>query len=135
MGSFEIWLEVLSLTKALFEATTLGADLYKSYDAHRKEHDTIAEARRVSKTDSTYSPKAVEAILKRLEACRDRFVLEGSGPSRKQCLCSVFRDAMEGNGGELPQIDDWQNMLQKLNCRRESFAVWQTSHQLSTEHQ
>jgi len=116
MGSFEVWLEVLSWTKALFEATTLGADLYTAYDQHRRERDTIAEARRVSATDSTYSPEEVDAILRRLQACRDRFVTEGSGPARRNCLCSVFRDAMEGNGGQMPPIDNWRGMFDQLNC-------------------
>ncbi len=118
MGSFEVWLEVLSWTKALFEATTLGADLYQAYDRHRREKDTIAEARRVSETDSTYSPEEVAAILKRLQACRDRFVTEGSGPARRQCICSVFKDAMDGNGGKMPRIDDWQNMSEQLSCSK-----------------
>ena len=118
MGSFEVWLEVLSWTKALFDATTLGVDLYKAFEQHRQEADTIAEARRVSRTDSTYSAAEVEAILRRLEACRERFVTEGSGTARRQCLCSVFKDAMDGNGGQLPRIDNWQHMFQQLNCPR-----------------
>jgi hypothetical protein len=114
MGSFEIWLEVLSWTKALFEATTQGIDLYRAYEGHRREQSTIVEARRVSETDSTYSPAEVEAILKRLQACRDRFISEGSGQARRECLCSVFTDAMNGIGGALPRIDDWQRMFSKL---------------------
>jgi hypothetical protein len=122
MGSFEVWLEVLSWTKALFEATTLGVDLYKAYDHHKREHSTIAEARRVSETDSTFSPEEVEAILRRLQSCRDRFVTEGSGQARKQCLCSVFKDAIEGNGGVLPHIDDWQNIFSRLQCPKQTLT-------------
>jgi|SRR5579864_584615 len=118
MASFQVWLEVLSYIKALFEAITLGADVNEQYRKHRNEQDTIAEADRVSYTFSTFSEEEVKAILDRLKACRDRFVKEGSGPARKQCLCNVFSDVIEGNGGRLPQIDDWENIYWQLNCPR-----------------
>ena len=120
MASFQTWLEVLSWTKALFEAIVLGADLRKSYEQHRQEKDTIAEADRVSHVFSTYSEDEVRAILKRLEDCRDRFIKEGSGPARQRCLCNVFKDVIAGNGGRLPQIDDWERFYRELNCSKAS---------------
>ncbi len=77
---------------------------------------TIAEAERVSQVFSTYSEPEVQAILERLKACRDRFITEGSGTGRKKCLCSVFKDVIDGNGGKLPHIDDWENIYNQLNC-------------------
>jgi hypothetical protein len=118
MASFGVWLEVLSYVKALFEAITLGADVRELYQKHRTERETIAEAERVSQAFSTYSEQEVEAILERLKACRDRFIKEGSGPARQRCLCNVFRDVIEGNGGTLPHIDDWENIHRQLNCPR-----------------
>jgi hypothetical protein len=117
MASFHLWLEVLSYTKALFEGITLGADVRKAYERHRKEKDTIAEAERVSQVFSTYSEDEVQAILDRLKACRDRFIKEGSGAARQKCLCNVFKDVVEGNGGKLPRIDDWERFYRELNCR------------------
>jgi len=119
MASFHVWLEVLSYAKALFEAITLGADVRQQYQKHRNERDTIAEAERVSQLFSTFTEDEVQAILDRLKACRDRFIKEGSGPARKQCLCNVFKDVIEGNGGRLPRIDDWENMHRQLNCPRQ----------------
>jgi hypothetical protein len=116
MASFHIWLEVLSWTKALFDGITLGADLYQALERHRNEADTIQEAQRVSKAYSTYSEREVEAILSRLQACRDRFIQEGSGPARQRCLCSVFKDVIDGNGGKLPRIDDWERFYRELKC-------------------
>jgi hypothetical protein len=116
MASFHVWLEVLSYIKALFEAITLGADVREQYQKHRNERDTIDEAQRVSQSFSTFSEDEVQAILDRLKACQDRFIKEGSGPARKRCLCNVFRDVIEGNGGRLPRIDDWENMHRQLNC-------------------
>jgi hypothetical protein len=116
MASFHTWLEVLSYIKALFEAITLGADIQQQYEKHRTERDTIAEAERVSLAFSTYSEKEVQAILDRLKACRDRFITEGSGAGRRKCLCSVFKDVIDGNGGKLPHIDDWENIYGQLNC-------------------
>jgi len=116
MASFHTWLEVLSYIKALFEAITLGSDIQQQYEKHRNERDTIAEAERVSQVFSTYSEAEVQAILQRLKACRDRFISEGSGTGRKKCLCSVFKDVIDGNGGKLPRIDDWENIYNQLNC-------------------
>lgn len=117
MASFAVWLEVLSYVKALFDAIRLGADVREQYQKHRSERDTIAEAHRVSQTFSTFSDEEVQAILERLKACRDRFIKEGSGAARKQCLCSVFEDAIQANGGRLPRIDDWKNIYIQLNCQ------------------
>lgn len=118
MASFVVWLEVLSYVKALFEAITLGADVREQYKKHRTEKDTIAEAQRVSVAFSTYSEEEVQAILDRLKSCQDRFIKEGSGAGRHRCLCQVFKDVVDGNGGILPHIDDWQNIYQQLNCPR-----------------
>ena len=118
MAPFPVWLEVLSYIKALFDAITLGADVREQYQKHRNERDTIAEAQRVSQTFSTFSDEEVQAILVRLKACRDRFIKEGSGAARKQCLCNVFEDVIQGNGGKLPRIDDWQDIYRQLNCPR-----------------
>ena len=115
-ASFQTWLEVLSYTKALFEAITFGADVPEQYRKHRNERETILEAERVSLVISTYSEAEVQAILNRIKACQDRFISEGSGPARKRCLCNVFKDVMEGNGGRLPRIDDWENIYGQLNC-------------------
>jgi hypothetical protein len=118
MASFQAWLEVLSWIKALFEATTLGVDLQRAYQQHHEERATIDEAQRVSVAFSTFSEDEVEAILKRLKACRDRFITEGSGQARRQCLCSVFKDVIDGNGGTLPHIDDWENIFRQLSCSK-----------------
>ena len=63
---------------------------------------------------STYSEAEVESIAKRLNECRTRFAAEGDGKKRAECFCSVFRDVADGNGGEIPLVDDWQNMFQQL---------------------
>ncbi len=118
MASFHVWLEVLSYVKALFEAITLGADVREQYEKHRSERDTIAEAERASQVFSTFSEQEVQAILDRLKACMDRFAKEGSGAARQRCLCNVFKDVIEGNGGTLPRIDDWENIYRQLNCPR-----------------
>ena len=118
MASFHVWLEVLSWIKALVDATTLGADLQKAYERHRQESDTIAEARRVSVVFSTYSEEEVQALADRLKGCRDRFIAQGGGAERAKCICSVLNEAMAGNGGRLPHIDDWERFYRELKCSK-----------------
>jgi hypothetical protein len=54
--------------------------------------------------------------MDRLHGCRDRFVQQGGGKERRECFCSVFKEVIDGNGGTLPVIDDWERMYSKLNC-------------------
>lgn len=116
MPSPELWLEILSLTKALFDAIKSGADVIESYRKHKQERDTIQESRRVSAVFSTYSEAELKAILSRLEQCRDRFIKQGGGQDRARCVCSVLNEVKKGNGGQLPLIDDWANIYHQLNC-------------------
>ncbi len=122
MNPAELWLEILSLTKALFEAIKFGADILESYQKHRQERETIQESRRVSKAYSTYSEEELEAILSRLKQCRDRFIKQGGGSDRARCVCSVLDEAKKGNGGQLPIIDDWENIYRQLGCGRKDFS-------------
>lgn len=114
MASYDAWLEVFSWIKAISDAATFSADILKAYEKHREERATRGEARRASQALSTYSEAEVEAITKRLKACRDRFIAEGSGAQRARCLCSVFDDLMEGNGGVLPPFDDWERIYRQV---------------------
>ena len=118
MASPELWLEVLSLTKALFDAIKSGVDVLESYRRHHAERATIQESERVSGVFSTYSEEEVENIHSRLKQCRDRFIRQGGGTDRAQCLCSVLNEVKDGNGGQLPVIDDWQNIYSQLDCER-----------------
>lgn len=114
MASVGAWLEVLSWIKALFDAATLSADVRTAYNKHRREDDTREAARLASVRYSTFSDAELEAIADRLQDCRDRFIAEGSGRRRSQCLCSVFEDLIEGNGGILPHVDDWERIYKQL---------------------
>jgi hypothetical protein len=119
MASPELWLQVLSLIKALFDAAKSGEDVIASYQKHRQEKDTIQESQRVSVAFSTYSEKEVRSILSRLEGCRDRFIKQGGGTDRARCVCSVLDEVKDGNGGRLPRIDDWENIYRQLGCGTE----------------
>jgi hypothetical protein len=116
MVSPEVWLEILAWTKTLFEATKAAIDLDQTYLKYSRDPDVVREAKRVSLTISTYSDEEVEALLHRLKGCRDRFVSQGSGKDRAKCICSVLNEARVGNGGQLPIIDDWQNIYALLRC-------------------
>ena len=118
MASPELWLEVLSLIKAIFDAFKLGADVTESYQKHRKEKDTIQESQRVSAIYSTYSEDEIRAMISKLEGCRDRFIKQGGGKDRIRCICSILNEVVDGNGGSLPHIDDWENIYNQLGCSR-----------------
>jgi len=118
MGTSEQWLQILALVKALFKAITAGIDLAESVEKYTHDPETIREAERVSRTNSTYSSAEVEAILARLKGCEARFIEQGGGADRNRCVCSVLRETKKGNGGMLPYIDDWENIYTTLNCGR-----------------
>jgi hypothetical protein len=118
MASAQLWLEVLAWTKALFDSTKATIDLLATYRKYRTDKETVQEASRVSAVFSTYSDAEVEALLARLQGCRDRFVKQGGGGDRAACICSVLNEAAAGNGGTLPEIDDWARIYSQLQCVR-----------------
>ena len=113
-----LWLEALAGFKALYDLVKSGADYAKSYQMHRQESATIAESQRVSEAYSTYSDREIQELIRKVEGCRDRFIKQGSGADRARCLCSIFNEIRDGNGGKLPAIDDWRRMYNELNCGR-----------------
>jgi hypothetical protein len=115
-----LWLEALAGLKALFDLLEGAPDYYERLRTHMRESDTISESKRVAETFSTYSDDEVRSVLERIEGCRGRFIAQGSGADRAQCLCSIFNELRAGNGGILPLIDDWERMYRELKCDRTS---------------
>ena len=111
-----LWLEALAGLKALYDLVQGGVDYAASFRKHRAESDTIAESQRVTAVLSTYSDREVEELIRKIEGCRDRFISQGGGSDRARCLCSIFKEIKDGNGGSLPEIDDWRRMYEQLDC-------------------
>lgn len=111
-----LWLEALAGLKALYDLTSGIPDYWESFNRHRAERATINESRRASEVYSTFSDAELHELIKKIEGCRDRFISQGSGKDRARCLCSIFNEIIDGNGGELPVIDDWRRMYDQLRC-------------------
>lgn len=120
MAAVTLWIEVLSLGKALFDAVTSAIDFATAYKTHRHDPATEVEAARVSATFSTYSDAEVQALVTRLKGCQARFISQGAGADRRACFCSILEEAKEGNGGSLPQIDDWPRIFRTLGCGKKA---------------
>ena len=118
MGTPDQWLKILALLKALFESTKAAINLEQTVEKYRHDRETIQESQRVSSVFSTYSAAEVERIFSLLEGCAKRFIDQGSGAARAKCVCSVLNEVKEGNGGQLPLIDDWENIYRQLGCHR-----------------
>jgi hypothetical protein len=86
MASPLLWLEALAGLKALYDLAQGAVDYAANLQRHRQERDTIAEASRVSAAFSTYSDAEVEAIIRRINGCRDRFISQGGRGSRSMPL-------------------------------------------------
>jgi hypothetical protein len=115
----DLWLEVLSWVKTLFELTKSTVDLVdleRTHQKYRHDPETIQEARRVSAQFQTFSEPEVKSLLDRIQGCRDRFISQGGGTDRARCICSVLNEARAGNGGNLPLIDDWRKIYDQLAC-------------------
>src|SRR5437868_2316511 len=102
MASSQNWLRLLAALKACHDLALSGVGFEKALLQHLNEADTQAEARRVSKLFTSYSDAEIEAILARINACKERFIREGFGMNRKSCLCSIFEDVKDGDGGKMP---------------------------------
>jgi hypothetical protein len=116
MANAFLWLEALAGLKALYDLASGVPDYVASYLRHKQDQATISESKRASEIFSTYSDAELEAIISRIQGCRDRFIEQGSGRDRSHCLCSIFKEIMDGNGGRMPRIDAWERMYEQLRC-------------------
>src|SRR5579884_2604052 len=111
-----LWVEALAGLKALYDVIQTGVEYAAALRRHLAEPDTIAESQRVAEVFSTYSDEEVEQLVLKINGCRDRFMSQGSGSDRSRCFCSILNENKDGNGGELPHIDDWERMFDQLKC-------------------
>lgn len=115
MPSPTVWLELISWSKTLFDATKSGIDLVSTFNKYRNDPATIREANKAA-SSSTFSDFEVESLQDRIENCKKLFAQEGVGEGRVRCLCSVLNQARDANGGDLPDIGNWLQMDTMLKC-------------------
>ena len=105
-----------AVISAMVDVIQLGKETFQEYLRRRERDPTLpAKEQALVRAFSTYSPSEVEAILRRIESCRQRFIEEGSGAARRTCLCSVLRDVRDGNGGRIPE-PEWERNFDQLKC-------------------
>lgn len=110
------WAALAAIVSAMADVLTIGGQTFDFFFRRRLKDPTLPQkALTLQNTYSTYSDREVEAIKKRIEGCRDRFIKEGAGEGRKTCLCSVLQDVKDGNGGSIP-VDEWEKTYEKLGC-------------------
>jgi hypothetical protein len=110
------WASIAAIVSAMCDVIATGRDTFETFlEQRRNSPDAMQRAAVLQSALSTYSDEEVEAIRDRLQSCRDRFIREGSGGQRKQCLCSVLQDVKDGNGGSIP-FDDWNDTYDTLGC-------------------
>ena len=114
--TLEQWANLAAIVSAMVDVLTIGKESFQRYLNLRMEDPALPELAVVlDAADSTFSDQELDAIKRRIEACRDRFVREGSGEQRKECLCSVLKDVKDGNGGDIP-VPDWADAYRQLRC-------------------
>jgi restriction system protein len=105
-----------AVISAMVDIIQLGKESFQEYLSRRQKDPTLAaKEQALAKAFSTYSHPEVEAILERIESCRRRFIGEGSGAARRNCLCSVLGDVRDGNGGTIPD-PEWERNYDQLKC-------------------
>jgi hypothetical protein len=114
MLTLEQFAELSAIVSAMADVYLVGRDTYAVFFARRRAApDFVDKGRVLQRIYSTYSDSEIEAIRKRIENCRDRFIAEGSGEARRTCLCRVLSDVKAGNGGNIP-VPDWANIYKQL---------------------
>ena len=105
-----------AVISAMVDVIQLGKETFQEYLSRRQRDPTLAaKEQALANAFSTYSDTEVDAIMERIESCRQRFIDEGSGVPRRNCLCSVLRDVRDGNGGTIPD-PEWERNYNQLNC-------------------
>jgi hypothetical protein len=116
VASQSFWLKLLATMKAAVSAVTDEADFGHELARYLSDSATIQESQRVSRDFTTYTDEQVRIMTSRLQACHDQFVQDGSPDQRVRCICEILNEARIGNGGRLPQIDDWPRFYRVLGC-------------------
>ena len=115
MVPIQVWVEMISWSKTLFDASKSAIDLVSTFNKYQRDAKTIAEAQEARRV-STFSDEEVGSLAERIQNCRNVFTMEGTGEARVRCLCSVLNQAKDGNGGELPDISNWREIYTALKC-------------------
>jgi hypothetical protein len=110
-----LWLEAMAGLKATYDLLEGIPDYYRSFRRYLADRGLIQEAERLSLEYSTYSDAEVRELIKRIDACRERFIEQVGGEERSRCLCSVLKQIKDGNGGTFPS-PEWQKMWDQLGC-------------------
>jgi hypothetical protein len=120
MEKYLLWLEAIAGIKTLYELTkNIPADLSiwdTKVESYRISPETIREAQQANLQYSTYSEEELQDLIDRIKGCRDRAIREGDPKRRVNCLCSVLAYAKDGNGGDMPDVADWQEIYNQLKC-------------------
>ena len=107
---------IAATVSAMIDVIRFGKDAYEEFYARRTKDPSLpSKVDALERAFSTYSAEEVEAIYGRIANCRKRFIEEGAGAARKNCLCSVLSDVREGNGGSIPD-PEWEGMYNQLGC-------------------
>lgn len=116
MLTLEQFSQLAAVVSAMADVYTVGRATFSEYLERRRAAPNFAAKGQALRTAlSTFSDAEVEAIKARIEGCRERFIREGSGASRKVCLCSVLSDVRSGNGGTIPD-PEWATAYEMLGC-------------------
>jgi hypothetical protein len=118
-GAPDLWLDVLSWVKTLFDLTKSTVDLVDLERTHRNTAAILKQSGRLSASASNFRR------FPRLRSSRywieSRVAVIGSShkeavPIVHGSIRSVLNGAREGNGGKLPLIDDWRKIYDQLAC-------------------
>lgn len=111
------WASLAAIISAMCDVLNTGRDTYEFFYKQRlSDPNALQRAAALQHAFSTYTDREIERIKERVEGCHDRFIKEGSGTRRTECLCSVLTDVKDGNGGSIPDFDNWPQTYDKLGC-------------------
>jgi hypothetical protein len=101
-----LWLEALAGLKALYDSSNGALTMPYPCGSTKRSPTRLPSRSGLAVTFSTYSDPEVQVIIRKINGCRDRFIKQGGGTDRARCLCSIFQEIKDGNGGDLPRLDD-----------------------------
>jgi len=100
-------LEIAAQVATIFSAIATAAKYSLTYAEALKRQDPEKIRAQAARLVNTYSDRELESLKDRIQACRDRFADEGDGKQRTRCMCSVYRDVLDGNGQNFP-LPEWE---------------------------
>jgi len=111
-----VWIKTIALLRTLRESEKTLRPIFKILKRLIKNDKIRQEAKKAAETYSTFSYGELKEISRRLDDCKNHYMLGPSGKERNRCICEFSMMLRKQMGENYQEIDEWQRIYDQLDC-------------------